>query len=447
MLVRKTAEDKEFRFPDIQGVSDSPSRTTAVARLQCHAEAAQAGGRAAGPGPGGRLGRAGEPGQRRQDRVRRRHKVRVLRAGGQRPGPPQDRPAADRAWDDDPGPGPAPRRRDLVLRDLATGKELTLGNVAEFGFDKKGTRLAMCSTPPADCGNGVQMRDMKTATLHQLETGKRILAGCPWTETGDAFSLLKREEETGKTEKKVTMLACTDPASPTLAANDPAAAPPSPRAWRSTDPPSHVLRRPRHRLFQCLGEEQDGPDCRPALPKGKGKGKGKGRNRQDAGRARGDAGRPPGQARTGHLALERLRASSRSSRSRPTIDRQFSYLCVYRVKEKKFVRLADDTCRKASLAPKQRYAIGLDAKPYERMSYLDGKRYTDVYVIDMKTGERQAGPKKARYVFGAVARRHALPLLRRRPLLTSTTCPRRRAARSPEGVGASFMDTEDDHNL
>src|SRR6266487_6270459 len=60
-------------------------------------------------------------------------------------------------------------------------------------------------------------------------------------------------------------------------------------------------------------------------------------------------------------------------------DRNVTYSAVYWTKEKKFVRLADDAMRQVSLAPKEKFAIARDTKPYEYMSYLNGKLFTDVY--------------------------------------------------------------------
>ena len=62
---------------------------------------------------------------------------------------------------------PGPRKdkwsgSDLILRELATGKELTFGNVAEFAFDKKGQRLAFVIDAMGQTGNGVELRDMAT---------------------------------------------------------------------------------------------------------------------------------------------------------------------------------------------------------------------------------------------------------------------------------------------
>ena len=77
-------------------------------------------------------------------------------------------------------------------------------------------------------------------------------------------------------------------------------------------------------------------------------------------------------------------------------DRSFSYLSVYRVKENRFVRLADDSVRSVTPAPKGKFALGYDVREYELMSNLDGRRYQDVYVIDMQTGNRKLALKKAR---------------------------------------------------
>ena len=64
-----------------------------------------------------------------------------------------------------------------------------------------------------------------------------------------------------------------------------------------------------------------------------------------------------------HWADERLQSQQQVQANS---DKSFSYLCVYRVEEKRFVRLADDSQRQVSIAPHSRWAIGLDQKrPYQ----------------------------------------------------------------------------------
>ena len=97
-------------------------------------------------------------------------------------------------------------------------------------------------------------------------------------------------------------------------------------------------------------------------------------------------------------------------------DRTFSYLAEYRVEPKKFIRLADEDVRTVTVAPKERWAIGIDDREYELMGNLDGRRFQDVYAIDLTTGERKLAGKRLRWFNGAVARRRVVPLLRGRRL-------------------------------
>src|SRR5262249_44045210 len=60
-----------------------------------------------------------------------------------------------------------------------------------------------------------------------------------------------------------------------------------------------------------------------------------------------------------HWADSRLQSQQQVEAGR---DRQLNNLCVYRVKEKKFLRLSDDKLPRVVPAPKQRWAIGYDNK-------------------------------------------------------------------------------------
>ena len=97
-------------------------------------------------------------------------------------------------------------------------------------------------------------------------------------------------------------------------------------------------------------------------------------------------------------------------------DRSFSYLAEYRVQPKTFIRLADEDLRTVSLAPKQRFAIGQDDREYELLGNLDGRRFQDIYVIDMATGARRLALKRARWYNGPSPDGKSLPLLRGRQL-------------------------------
>jgi dienelactone hydrolase len=99
-----------------------------------------------------------------------------------------------------------------------------------------------------------------------------------------------------------------------------------------------------------------------------------------------------------HYKDKRLQAQQQVEEGR---DKNFSYLSTYRVAEKRFLRLADESVRQVTAAPKQNYAIGLDNSEYEMMSSLAGRNYQDIYTIDLKTGARKLAVKKARNYVGA----------------------------------------------
>ena len=75
------------------------------------------------------------------------------------------RPAAGAASD-------RPKGTDLILRELATGRDLDIGNVSEFAFDKRGRFLAWSST-----------RRTRPATACRCATWRPASSG-RWTTTG-----------------------------------------------------------------------------------------------------------------------------------------------------------------------------------------------------------------------------------------------------------------------
>ena len=55
------------------------------------------------------------------------------------------------------------------------------------------------------------------------------------------------------------------------------------------------------------------------------------------------------------------------------------------------------------------------------MANLDGRRFQDIYVVDLATGERTLAVKKSRWTYGAVADRHPLPATTKTATTTPTT--------------------------
>src|SRR5947199_278155 len=75
-------------------------------------------------------------------------------------------------------------------------------------------------------------------------------------------------------------------------------------------------------------------------------------------------------------------------------DRAFSYLSEYRFGENKFVRLVDDALRTVATTGHDHFAYGIDTREYDQPSAYTGRRYEDVYSVDIHTGQRNLLVKK-----------------------------------------------------
>src|SRR5262249_43073408 len=127
-------------------------------------------------------------------------------------------------------------------------------------------------------------------------------------------------------------------------------------------------------------------------------------------------------------------------------DKTFSYLALYRPDEKKFVRIADEKMRQVAPAPEQKFAVGIDDDDYELQGNLDGRRFEDVYVIDLRTGERRLAVKKARWAMGpSPTGTHLLYYDDGNFFVYDMASGR--STNVTKGVPTSFINTEDDHNI
>lgn len=280
---------------------------------------------------------------------------------------------------------------DLILRELSTGKELVLGNVSEFAFDKKGRFLALIIDAYGLAGNGVLLRDLAAGTLVPLDTEKASYKSLTWTEKGDALACLKGREDKAFEDKLYAVVGFTGlasgavqkvvydpkddksfPAGMTISANKP------PQWTESLDAVLFGIQTPKKKAEG--GAPAAGPEA--------------------AGPGAGSPGTPPDEDLPDlvlwHGLDKRLQSQQQVEANR---DQAFSYLAEYRLREKKFIRLADDDVRTVVVAPKERWAVGYDNREYELDGNLDGRNYRDVSIIDMTTGARKPALKKSRFSF------------------------------------------------
>jgi dipeptidyl aminopeptidase/acylaminoacyl peptidase len=286
---------------------------------------------------------------------------------------------------------------DLILRELATGKELTFGNVSEFAFDKKGKWMAFIIDAMGLTGNGLQVRNMETGVIASLYNDKANYRGLAWSEKGEALACLKGKEDKAYEDKMHSLLGFTG--FDTVTGMDAAAA-----IQKVLYDPKEDKSFPQGMTISPNRSPQWTDDFAALLfgihePKKKQEGATPGAA-PDAAAPAGAPGALPAAAAVDedmpdlvlwHYQDKRLQSQQQVQ---ATSDQNFSYSSEYRVKEKKFIRLADDDVRQVQASPKGLFALGLDNREYELDANLDGRSYRDLYVIDMKTGTRTLALKK-----------------------------------------------------
>jgi dienelactone hydrolase len=350
-----------------------------------------------------------------------------------------------------PGAGAAgaasdrPKGSDLILRELATGRDLNIGNVAEFAFDKSGKYLALIIDAPEKAGNGIQLRNMETGVLSVLDSDKASYERLAWTEKGDAFSLIKGTDDKKYKDKVYAAIGYTDFAAaggPKKTLYDPAA--------DKTFPEGMSISPNRGATWtESLGALTFGirtlakVDAPPA-----------GARPAEAGADAPAAPPAPPAADTPeeekvdlvlwHYKDPRLQTQQQVQES---ADKNYSYLSIYRVKDQKFLRLADDTLRTVSLAPKEKFAIGTDVREYELMSNLDGRSFRDVFVINLETGERKLALKKAQYMGQPSTDGTRFFYYEGGHYFVYDMASGAAALNITKLVPTSFIDVEDDHNM
>ena len=279
-----------------------------------------------------------------------------------------------------------PRGSDLILHDLQSGAEQNVGNVADFAFDKRGRFLAWTIDAQDKVGNGLVVRNMESGVVSAVDSDKASYERPTWTEKGDALAAVKGADDRKLRDKLYSLIGCTDldAASPrkvsfTLPADAPAGFTISPNRnpmW--TDDLGGIL----FGIHEVRPKDASDRDAAASIDPPAG----------------GAAADPAANAQDElpslmlwHYRDPRLQSQQQVQEPR---DKNFSYLAEYRVKDNRFLPLADESLRDVTPAPLARWASGRDIREYELGTSLDGRQYADLYAVNLETGERKLAAKK-----------------------------------------------------
>ena len=338
-----------------------------------------------------------------------------------------------------------PRGTDLILRELPSGAELNVGNVSEFAFTRDGKFMAMVIDATDKIGNGVQLRNMMSGTVTPLDSDTANYERLSWTEKGDGLTVLKGKEDRAYSDKMYSIVGFTGfgGGEPKKTVFDPSKDKSFPAGFAISGNRAATWNEKMDAFVFGIAEPQK--RTTPARPQ--------------AGAAATEEDEPsrPGPDATDNsndadekvdLVLWHWKDSRLQSQQQvqENTDRNFSYLSTYYVAPQKFVRLADDEMRTVTLAPKHKFAIGLDDREYELMGNMDGRRFRDVYVVNPASGERKLALKRARWYNGPSPDGESFLYYEDGNFFVYDMASGK-SKNITLGVPASFVDTEDDHNV
>ena len=342
-----------------------------------------------------------------------------------------------------------PQGADLLLHELASGQQLNLGNVSEYSFDKPGNKLAFIIDAQDQAGNGIQYRDMASGAVLPLDSAKAWYKSLAWTEKGDALAALRGVEDKAFEDKLYTALGFKFGSTlvPEKIVFDPKSDKGFPAGMAISGNRAPFWLDDLSAISFGIQEPKKKKDeAKKVEPKKDGETKEE--DKKDAPAVAAVPAKSEEEADNPDLILWHWqdRRLPPMQQVQEQADKNFSYLSLYRPSEKKFVRLADESMRTLTLNARMKQAVGTDVRDYERMSNLDGRRFSDVYGVNLETGERKIAVRGARWYNGASPDGTEL-LYYQYGHYYAHNIATGSSTNITAKLATSFIDTEDDHNV
>jgi dipeptidyl aminopeptidase/acylaminoacyl peptidase len=258
-----------------------------------------------------------------------------------------------------------PRGVDVIVHDLATGRDLLLGSVGDISFNKEGDLLAYTVDAAMKDGNGVFLLDLESGRMHALDNDAKSYNRLTWSEDGAALAVLKGLEVDSMRERDNVLIAFPDVRAaldgdgpPYPVTLDPATADGFPAGWVVSDRGTLSWSADNARVFFGIKEQVEEPDTEPG-----------------------------GTDEVANVDVWNTldeRVQSLQMRRADT-DRNFTFRQVFDVATGKFIKLADDTMRDLDVATEGRWAVGRDTRGY---IHDYNPAAADIYRVETSTGER-----------------------------------------------------------
>ncbi|MFZ6818205.1 alpha/beta hydrolase family protein [Undibacterium sp. Ji22W] len=326
------------------------------------------------------------------------------------------------------GAAPTPARAkgtDLLLKNLKTGSSLNIGNVSEFEFDHQGRYLAYIVDANDKAGNSIVVHTVDSGVSQVLDDGDANYQKLLWNDKGNGLTVLKGIEDKSYEDKLWNALGFR------LEANH--------QFTKTLVDPLKLKDFPVEMTISGDAQprwSQDFAWISFGIKETKKKPKD---DKKDAA--------PEADEKVNlvlwHHQDKRLPTQQKVQQE---TDKKRSAAAIYRIAEQKFIRVGDEKLTMVNLPLIGDWALAQDDSEYQRQTSMDGRRFSDVYSVSLKTGERRLLNKQASWTFGlANDGRHYLHYEDGQFISIEMATGKRHNLTA--NLNTSFVNVEDDHNI
>lgn len=243
----------------------------------------------------------------------------------------------------------------LLVRDLASGVDTTFGDVTDFKWQDKGTNLAMTIGAENRVGNGIQLYDAASRTINVLDSGDASFSNLTWRKDSSDLAALKSKRDKAYEGDSFIALAWTN-----LGVKKSADIPAPQRIVSSRAP---QWSEDGKQIYIGLAEWEKKADQVP-----------------------GD----PANVEVWHSKDVNVVAEQKLRLAR---DRDRHVVAAWNLASGKIVPLGTNVKESLTFPRHSSIALAIDETPYDTDGMF-GRRYNDVYKVDLSTGTRSSVAKR-----------------------------------------------------
>ena len=289
-------------------------------------------------------------------------------------------------------PAEGKRTANLFVQDLAAGSRLTFGNIGAFAWSELGALLALTVETDAGSGNAVQVYDAGRGSLKALESSASLYRAPAWRAKASDLAVLKTRIDKEFRDTAHVVLAFTNVGleKPVRRELDPASATGFPAAMRVAEYRTPEWSKDGSSILIGLR-----PRDRVAGRTDSASANGANGTARDTTKAKGEPEKVS-DVQIWHARDVRIMPQQKAQEQQ---DLQRTLPATWLIADGRVTQLGEDPLEPPRLLEGGRYAIETDATPYPAGAMF-GRDYQDVWVTDAKNGTRRKVLDKVRFFYG-----------------------------------------------